>query len=82
VGIIVLFKHLTSTIPASLIKADLGKLKRKDEKKVTVTNHLGNVSFKCIVSNPGTLPELVEVMARAKRENQKVKAAGSFHAWS
>jgi hypothetical protein len=52
------------------------------EEKVTVQNYIGNVSFECIVSTPKTLDDLLNVMAKAKRENLNVKAVGSFHAWS
>jgi hypothetical protein len=55
---------------------------RKDETEVTITNDPGNISFKCIPESPTSLDELVQLMARAKRENRKVKAAGSLHAGS
>jgi hypothetical protein len=47
-----------------------------------VSNKLGNVSFQCIVVEPQSLGELVQVVARANREKQNIKAVGGFYAFS
>lgn len=68
---------------ASFIKPDVVKaLSEDDTAKVTVKNDLGNVSFQCIVTEPANLDELVQIIAKAKRENMNVKPAGSLRAFS
>jgi len=41
-----------------------------------------NISFQCIPESPASLDDLVQLMARAKKENKNVKATGSLHAAS
>jgi hypothetical protein len=67
---------------AGHIKSDVALTHPQDGDEVTVSNVLGNVSFKCEVSTPHTLDELSQLMAKAKTENKKVKAAGGFFAFS
>jgi hypothetical protein len=73
---------LTEFLPARSIEADVKKAVAGNRDKVTLQNHLGNVTFKCIVSTPHNLSELVQIIAKAKRENQSVKAIGGFYAFS
>jgi hypothetical protein len=68
---------------ASFIKADVVKaLPIKEDEPVIVKNELGNISFQCIVEEPTNLDELLQIMAKAKRENMHVKPAGSLRAFS
>jgi hypothetical protein len=69
---------------ASFIKHDVLKTLSGggNEPRVTVKNYLGNVSFQCIVAEPANLDELVQVIAKAKRENMDLKPAGSLRAFS
>lgn len=53
-----------------------------DPKATTVHNYLGNISFQCYVHTPTSLAELLATMAKAKKDNLKVKAVGAFHSWS
>lgn len=74
---------LTEFFPARSIEADVKKaVAGNRDEEVTIQNHLGNVAFKCLVSTPHNLSELVEIIAKAKRENQNVKAIGGFYAFS
>ena len=77
-------EHLLTELFAALtIEADVKQAVAGNHSgEVTLQNHLGNVSFQCFVSTPHNLNELVQVMAKAKRENQSVKAIGSFYAFS
>lgn len=52
------------------------------EPRVVVKNDLGNISFQCIVTEPANLDEVVQIIAKAKRKNMSVKAAGSLRAFS
>jgi hypothetical protein len=69
---------------ASLIKPDVVKALPGggEEPKVTVKNDLGNISFQCIVEEPATLDELVQVIVNAKQKNLSVKPVGSLHSFS
>jgi hypothetical protein len=70
-------------VPAAhFIAPEMKKVLPGADERVTVQNHLGNVTFQCIVRTPNSLDDLVQVMAKAKQENMNVKAVGSFHAWS
>jgi hypothetical protein len=53
-----------------------------DQPHVTLYNDLGNVSFQCFESIPQNLNDLVNLIAKAKRENLKIKAIGAFYAFS
>jgi FAD/FMN-containing dehydrogenase len=69
---------------ASFIKPDVVKTLSGDEvePRVVVKNDLGNISFQCIVTEPANLDEVVQIIAKAKRKNMSVKAAGSLRAFS
>jgi hypothetical protein len=74
---------LTGFLPAQTIEADVKQVVTGDgDKEVTLQNHLGNITFKSFVSTPHNLDELVQVMAKAKREQLGVKAIGGFYAFS
>lgn len=65
------------------IEADAKKAVDADrDAKVTLQNNIGTVSFQCFVSTPNNLDDLVQIMAKAKRENLNVKAIGGFYAFS
>ena len=53
-----------------------------DGDKVTLKNHLGNVSFQCFLETPKNLDQLMQVMVKAKQANLTVKAIGGFYAFS
>jgi len=73
---------LTEFLPARTIEADVKKAVTGRDKEVTLQNHLGNVTFESFVSTPNNLSELVQIIAKAKRENQSIKAIGGFYAFS
>jgi hypothetical protein len=72
-----------SNLAAQRIRSDaVQAFQQLDPRKQTVHNYLGNIKFRCTVVKPSSLEELVEVIVRAKKEKQKVRAVGAFHAWS